>query len=355
MTQKDFDVELFATIFENMKNNAMNTLKIGSLLLILLTICGSCNKSRSKSNNSEATISITRFEQALFSADPAAIDRLIPEWKKQYGKFFDHFCYITHLGNPDDPNFPYRIRAFVTDYNNHRIYKRTMEVFPNLDLLTKELTNAFRNYNSYFPDKPVPEIYTYVSGFNQSALSDDSLLAIGLDKYLGSNEPLYREAGFYNYLITNMQPQKMVPDCMNFWAETEFLYNDSVDNLISHMIYKGMVMYFTDAMVPDFPDSLKWGFNTRQLKYLKSYEKVMWAYLIEHKQLFVTDKFTIDTYILEGPFTKDFGRDSPARAAVWIGYRIVESYINRNKGMTISDLMKINDYASILNGSGYNP
>ena len=74
-----------------------------------------------------------------------------------------------------------------------------------------------------------------------------------------------QEAGFYNYLVVNMHPGKIVPDCMNFWAETEFLFNDSVDNLISHMIYKGMLMYFTEAMLPDYPDSLKWGFRITNL------------------------------------------------------------------------------------------
>ncbi len=333
----------------------MNILKIGSFFLILLTICGSCHKNPLKSDVSAVKLSITRFEQELFSSDPSATDSLIPEWRKQYGEFFNHFCTIARLGNPDDPAFSYRLKGFLTDFNNYRIYKRTMEVYPNVDVLTRELNDAFDQYHTYFPGKKVPEVYTYVSGLNQSALTDDSLLAIGLDKYLGRNENIYKEAGFYNYLVVNMHPGKIVPDCMNFWAETEFLFNDSIDNLISHMIYKGMLMYFTEAMLPDYPDSLKWGFSNHELEYMKSYEKTMWAFLVEHKQLFVTDKFTIDKYILEGPFTKDFGRDSPARAAVWIGYRIVESYINRNKEVTLPEIMQITDYSKILNGSGYNP
>jgi len=152
-----------------------------------------------------------------------------------------------------------------------------------------------------------------------------------------------------------MHPKKIISDCMNFWGEMEFPFNDSVNNLIAIMIYRGRLLYFTSAMLPDQPDSLKCGFTQENLDYFSSSEKSMWAYLVENKLLFNTDKFTIDKLILEGPFTKDFGRGSPARAAVWIGYRIVQSYMARNSKITLPELMEENNYLKILNQSAYNP
>jgi len=81
----------------------------------------------------------------------------------------------------------------------------------------------------------------------------------------------------------------------------------------------------------------------------------MWATLIENKFLFSTDRFTIDKFILEGPFTKDFGRESPGRAAVWIGFRIVGAYMANNADVTLQQLMDDTDYMKILNQSTYNP
>jgi hypothetical protein len=251
--------------------------------------------------------------------------------------------------------FAERLKAFVTDYQNYLLFSRTMQVYPDLDQLTAQINEAFRHYLYYFPEKPLPRLYTFVSGMNQSAITDDSLLAIGLDRYLGVDEPIYRQAGIYNYLIRNMHKGKIVSDCMNFWGETEFAYNDSINNLVWNMIYQGRLLYFVSAMLPDQPDSLKWGYSSKNLDYLKKSEKSMWAFLIEHKLLFNTDRFTIDKYMLEGPFTHDFGRESPARAAVWIGYRIVESYMQRNSGVSFPDLMNEKDYMKILNLSGYNP
>jgi hypothetical protein len=340
-----------------MKMNANHLIKIGCILIFVFLFTGSCHINHSKADISDiaTNIKIIRFEQDLFAADPTLLEMYIPVWKKEYGKLFSHFCYVTHLGDPEDPLFAARLKAFVTDFNNYRLYKRTMEVFPDLDHLTADLNKAFRYYRYYFPDKPLPAIYTYISGLNQAAVTDDSLLAIGLDHFLGKDEAIYSEAGFYNYLIVKMVPEQIVPNCMSFWAETEFAYNDSVDNLITNMLFRGRLMYFTNALLPDQPDSVKWGFSAGELKYMNTAEKSMWAFLIEHKLLFNTDKFTIDKFILEGPFTKDFGRESPARAAIWIGYRIVEAYMHQNQSVTLQDLMKEKDYSKILNLSGYNP
>ncbi len=142
---------------------------------------------------------------------------------------------------------------------------------------------------------------------------------------------------------------------MTFWGETEFPFNDSVNSLIANMIYRGRLLYFNSAMLPNQPDSLKWGFTQKNLEFFGSAEKSIWAYLVEKKLLFNTDRFTIDKFIHEGPFTKDFGRGSPARAAIWIGYRIIQSYMARNPGIALSELMKENDYLKILNQSAYNP
>jgi len=336
--------------------SGMMKIKFWLIATVLLALTA-CKKDPFRVNTSgiKADVSITRFEQELFSVDPASLEQYVPQWKKNYGVFFRHFNHVVNLGNIDDPDYPERLRQFVTDRSNYIVYKRTQEVFPDLDALTNDLSNAFRHYRYYFPEKPIPQVITYVSGLNQSAVTDDSLLAVGLDKYLGVNEPLYSHIGIYKYLLVNMHPKKIPSDCMQFWGETEFPYNPSADNLISNMIYRGRLLYFTHAMLPDQPDSLNWGFTQQNLDYFNSAEKAMWAYLVESKLLFNTDRFTIEKFTLEGPFTKDFGRGSPARAAVWIGYRIVRSYMLRNREITFQELMEEDDYLKILNQSAYNP
>lgn len=324
-------------------------------IIILLVSCHQ-NANDEQVPADKIHISIDRSEQDLFSADPARPDSLVSFMQQHYGTFFEMFTQrIISIGDDNSRDFNHLLKAFVTDYDNYEAYQRVQQVFPSVGKLEGKLTGAFRRFLYHFPDKKVPRIVTFVSGFNYSVVSDSNLLAIGLDKYLGADEELYYRAGIYQYLRLNMHPDKIPSDCMRLWAETEFVYNDSVNNLLSAMVYQGKIMYFVKTMLPDEPDSLLWGFTGPQMKFCFSNEKQMWTYLVENKMLFKTDRFTIDKFTREGPFTSEFSSESPARAAVWVGYKIVEKYMKKNKNLSLETLMKEDDYQKILTLSGYNP
>lgn len=301
-------------------------------------------------------VSIDRFEQDMFSADPARIDSLVAMLQHRYGSFFELFTQqIVPLGDTGSTYFQESLKAFITHFDNYTVYQRVQQIFPDLEGLEAKLNDAFRHFLYHFPEKKVPRIITFISGFNYSVVSDSGLLGIGLDKYLGADEELYSRAGVYNYLRMNMHPGKIPSDCMRLLAETEFPYNDSVNNLLSAMVYGGKIMYLVKIMFPGEPDSLLWGFTPSQMKFCEANEKQMWTYLVEYQLLFKTDRFTIDKFTREGPFTTEFSRQSPARAAVWLGYKIVEKYMKRNKNLSPEELMKENDYQQILTLSAYNP
>ncbi len=325
-------------------------------VLLILISCGKGGNNIDISNI-DVDIEIKRFEKDLFEIDPSRIEENIMQLERKYGRFFQIFNYrIINIGNSQNQEYPELLRLFVTDYINYKLYERVMEVFPDLSELEKGFEQCFKRYKYYFRASPVPEIITYISGFNQSAVSDENILAVGLDKYLGRNEEFYKElGGLYDYLLLNMHRDKILSDCMRLWAITEFEFKDSVNNLISNMIYEGKIMYFVDAMLPYQPDTLIWGFTDVQMRFCRNNEKQMWTYIIENKLVFNTDKFRISQFIREGPFTKDFSRESPGRAAVWLGYNIVSAYMDKNKNLNLRNLMYESDYMKILNQSGYNP
>ncbi|MBN1415784.1 MAG: hypothetical protein JW973_11840 [Bacteroidales bacterium] len=304
----------------------------------------------------KVALSVERFEQDLFFGDPSRTDSIVSVLQQRYGTFFELFTQrIISIGKSSTPGFQERLKAFITHYDNYTAYQRVQQVFPSLDKLEDELTGAFRRFLYHFPEKQVPRVVTFVSGFNYSVVSDSNLLAVGLDKYLGSEEEFYSRAGIYRYIRLNMHPGKIPSDCMRLWAETEFAYCDSVNNLLTAMIYGGKIMYLIKTLFPDEPDSLLWGFTGPQMRFCTANEKQMWTYLVEYKLLFKTDRFTIDKFTREGPFTSEFSGRSPARAAVWIGYKIVEKYMKKNKKLSLKALMEENDYQKILTLSGYNP
>jgi hypothetical protein len=230
-----------------------------------------------------------------------------------------------------------------------------VELYPELSWLEDQLSDAFMRYRYYFPEKQVPAVYTFISGFNQSIVVGDSILAIGLDKYLGTDCEYYKRLGLHQYLVKNMTKDKILSDCISSWCSTEFVYNDSVDNVLSNMIYQGKIWYLTKSLLPGHPDHLIAGFTEDELAFCRNNEARMWEYLIEYKILFMSDRLTIQKFIGNGPFTKDFSTASPARAADWIGWRIVEKYAAGNRSLTMQEIMAENDFQKILALSKYNP
>ena len=213
-----------------------------------------------------------------------------------------------------------------------------MKLYPDISWIERDLQDGFRHYLYYFPGRRVPAVYTCITGFNNSIITGDSVLGIGLDRYLGSGSEYYRRLEIYKYLADRMTPENIVPDCIYGWGASEWEFSDlsyPADNVLSEMIHEGKLKYFEKCMLPEVSEGIIFGFSADQLKFCRNNEDQMWQYLIEKDLLFSTDQFTIRKLTGEAPFTSYFTNESPGRAAVWIGFRIVESYMMRNPDISL--------------------
>lgn len=332
------------------------TLIFFAVSIIIFSACKNNNKRNIDTSQINVNVEIKRLDKDIFEiniGDPADdINSLI----NKYGEFFELYnAKIIHLGNPYSKTYPDLLNGFITDFTMNEVYNKTMEVFPNLNTIENDLENAFKRYKYFFPEENIPALYTYIGGFNQSMVVSDSILGIGLDKYLGSDCVFYDRLGIANYLQQNMNPEMIPIDAVKAWALSEFVFNDSVDNVINNIIYHGKIQYFIDVMFPEKTDSLKCGFNEQELLWCINNEKQMWDYLIDQKLLFSTDYMLINKFVNPAPFTSGFPNESPGRATVWLGWQIVNTYMKRHSDVSVKDLMLENNYQKILTESHYKP
>lgn len=330
------------------------------LLIVTLLPLASCRKNHYRVRTASIKVSIEpeRLEKDLFTLDPGKVAEAVPSLKEKYGTFLQLFSYVINTGSINDPAFSDFLTRFCTDRQNNEVYEYVMKVFPDLNPVRESLERAFRHYRYYFPDRYIPQFYTCITGFNNSIITGDSVLAVSLDRYLGADCRYYPELGIYKYMSDRMTPDYILPDCMYGWAASEWTLDSAryeSDNLITEMIHDGKLKYFEKCMLPDTPDELIFGFTTAQMKFCRNNEFRMWQYLIEHNMLYSTDQFMIRKLTGEAPFTSYFTSDSPGRAAVWVGFRIVESYMIKNPGVKLGHLMNEADIQKILTGARYNP
>lgn len=325
---------------------------------ILITV--SCKRNHYKVDTSSisADISIKRLEQDLFGMDPAVIPTNLPSLKKKYGNFLQLFSYVINIGDVDDTVFSELLVSFVTDTLNYEVYEKVIQLYPDMNSCEKQLEEAFKHYLYYFPGNGIPDIITCISGFNASIITGDSVIGIGLDRYLGRDCEYYRMLEIYRYMSANMNPYNIVPDVMYGWAASEWDYeslNYAEDNVLAAIIHEGKLRYFEKCMLPRLNDTLIFGFTADQMKFCRNNEKQMWQYLIEYDLLFSTDRFVIRKLTGNAPFTSYFTNESPGRAATWLGFRIVESYMMKNNDISLNELMNDTDLQGLFEKAKYNP
>ncbi len=331
-----------------------------SLVLIFISFLVSCGRNQYRVNISSINlnIEIERLEKDLFSISPDEIARKVPFLKEKYKSFLQIFSYVINTGDINEPSFIDLLVAFCTDKQNNDVYALTMSTFPDIEEIEEGIEKAFRHYLYYFPGRKAPSVYTCISGFNSSIITGDSVMGIGLDRYLGVDCEYYNRLEIYSYLAARMTPDYIIPDCMYGWGASEWDFNEagySSENVFAKMVHEGKLRYFVKCMLPETSDEIIFGFTPDQMKFCRNNEAQMWLYLVENNLLFKTDFLTIRKLTGDAPFTSYFTNESPGRAAVWIGFRIIESYMKRNPGVSLGEMINNIDIQGILEQAKYNP
>jgi gliding motility-associated lipoprotein GldB len=325
-----------------------------AIILFVFFILSGCKDNPLDLDTSDIQIDIKvqRLEKELFSGiDEPKLDSL----KVKYGDFFARFVQdIIRAGYIEDPGLLPNLAFFINDNEMKEVYGDVIAKYPSFTAFEDEFKNAFKRYRYYFPDKKVPDIVTYVSGFNYALAANDSTLGVGLDFFLGRDYKFYKLIGFPNYKTLSMAPEYLVSDAIKGWVATEFEFDPIDENLLNHMVHHGKIMYILDALMPSVHDTIKIAYTKDQLEWSKSNESHTWAYLIDKDLLFTTNPKEIMKFMNEGPFTSGLPKESPGRLGVWIGWQIVRQYMRQQDETDLYALMN-KDEREILKDSKYKP
>ena len=322
-----------------------------ALAIVLIFIFNIKNSETTKTN----VINIYRFEQSLFATNESKIDKDILEWEKRLGAFFESFNYEILRTNSKQENYKQELLQFISHPDMREAFDTLIKKYPNVNFLETELSEAFDRYNQYFPQKVLPKVVTYFSGFNFGVVTNDTILAIGLDYFLGKDCSFYKRLNSPKYMRLKNQSKFILPFCFEAIANNEFSDFNSENNFLSQMIYKGKIMYFLDVILPQFSNADKLRFSQDQLNWCKENESNIWAYFIDNEILYSTDIKKINSYINYAPFAKGMPKESPGRIAYWMGWNIVKTYMDNKKNITIEQLMENTNPQEILQQSRYKP
>jgi len=261
---------------------------------------------------------------------------------------------VIFIDRTDSIGFFDRLRNFFSEPTLMSLYQKQQEVFADVTSHEKELSTGLSLLLEEFPELNLPKIYMHVSGLNQNIIVTDSILSLSADKYLGSDFPLYQEF-FYDYQRQRMNPEQVVPDYLLGFLYSEFPFEGNENVLLERMLYEGKIHYILSQILPKRNAWETFGYTKEQYEWCEKSESRIWKTILQQKQLYTTDYMVTSQFINDAPYTAPLTSSSPGRVGIWIGYRIVTSFMKNNPKTTLSELIETTNYQNFLKEARYKP
>ncbi|HWK57824.1 MAG TPA: hypothetical protein VNQ80_10815 [Parapedobacter sp.] len=327
-------------------------------LIISLFSCG--RTERVDVSHVDVDITIERFDQALDSITPTNIVAKNREWLQHYGFFYaDYMQYMLEAGNPLDSAHIASVLKKVIATDDFKALKASVyETFPDMGAQEAGLTDAFKHLKYYFPAIDIPRIIAFFSGFAVQTPIGEGYVGIGLDMFLGAESKFYPalRSSIPQYLSLRFTPENMVPRVVESYVRGTLYPQDALDvSLLQHMVYQGKVMYVMEQVLPSVADSLIIGYTADQWQWANHFERDIWAWFLQENLLYESDYNRIQKYLGEAPFTPELGEqnESAPKLGVFIGWKMVSGYMERNPDVSLAELLGMKDAQKILEESRY--
>lgn len=303
-------------------------------------------------------IKIRRFDQDLFALDTANLEAGMQQLGQRYPEMFPLFAteIIHDQSNPDETPTE-AIRGFLFAPEVRHLYDTVQQVYGDLRWLESDLTQMFKFYKYYFPEKPVPEVVAMVSEFVTDAFSaGDNLCGIGLDMFLGENYPAYFTIENTSpYYIRRQLKKEYIPVRLAKALAQNVADAPPGERLLDQMLHNGKMLYIVDCLLPAVPDSMKMGYTREQMEGSYANEAGVWARILEQNLLYSTEAKKLKKLVSPSPNAPVVFQEAPGEIGNWLGWQIVKAYVKRHPNTTMQELLNFTDSQKFLEQSKYKP
>jgi hypothetical protein len=256
---------------------------------------------------------------------------------------------------PNDSVFINEVFKKITHPSFDTLLLESRRVFGNGSDLEKQFEEAFSNLKYYYPEFEAPRVETIVNGLDTDLFVSDSLIVVGLDSFLGKDGK-YRP-NVYEYLLRQYNKENIVPSCMLLYGiSNRFNKTDENDKtVLADMVAYGKSFYFAKHMLPCVPDSIFIWYTPEEIKGSRKNQDLIWKRFVQDDILFSTSHMVKQKYLGERPKTLEVGPECPGRIAQFVGWQVVNTYMEEKPEVTLPQLMNERSGPKIFRESKYKP
>ena len=282
-------------------------------------------------------IEIIRFEKEFYNSNEKELDNLIVKYPFLFPNQFPKSIWINK----------------INDSIENDLYNYSLIEFKDYNFNSSEVKSIFNNANNILENFKPPKLITLISksDFNERIIYSGPYLFISLNLYFGSNYYVNTP----NYLSLKMN-KLFIPNDIAFKISEKYVQSKDDRTLLSKMIQYGKILYLNKLLNNEEEDWVIFNTNPKKMKWTNDNEFEIWSYFVENEYFFNTNIDLRSRFISLSPYSKfnlDIDKESPGAVGRWLGYKIVDSYMNNNKS-TINELIDLDHY-TIFKNSKYKP
>ncbi len=313
-------------------------------------------------SNIEVDYNIIRVEDKLMNIDTNNIEKSIKDFYSEYPDFAPIFFENILPYYKKESSIEENTINFVRDSSILYLYNIVHNKYGNFSKIENELDKALAYYKYYFPIGEVPDIYTYISGFGYQrfifSLGDKKDgIGLGLDMFL-DKEIDYKayfpkDPQFSDYNVRTFDENHIVQKTLDVIISDKLgTYNGN--KMIEEMVYYGKNIYIINKLLPYTNDSIIMNYSREQLEWCDNNEYEMWTFFKNQKLLFESNPKKIAKYINPAPFSPGMEEIAPGRTGIYIGWKIVEAYMEEYPDLGLDDLIRV-PLIEVYKNSKYKP
>ena len=281
-------------------------------------------------------IEVIRFEKEFYSSKDGELDALINKYPYLFPNQFSDSVWLNKKN----------------DSIELELYRKSSQVFSDFNFNSKKLKTIFSKAKSLEAFK-YPTIVSLINkgNFEDRVIYADSLLFVSLNFYLGSS--YYNNVP--NYISERMEISHISND-IAYKISEKFVNNLEDRTLLSNMITHGKILYINKLINASEEDWIIFNTTKEKLVWAIENEFEIWSYFVEKELFYDTDLDLRSRFMSPAPYSKfnlDIDKKSPGGIGRWLGFKLVNSYMNHNQ-ITVDQLLNIDHY-TIFKNSKYKP
>ncbi len=328
--------------------NISQRILIFSFVLLIV----SCKNNALEINTEKVdfTLNSMNFSSEFLTKNVLDIQKL-NAYKKNYPEVFSyHFGYCYGTGITVDSVSNNKLELFYRSDYIQKVQKRCNEKFPDVTTQNKQIEEGFKHLKAHLPASKFPKNLLYInSNFASSAFCTKNEIVIGLERYLGAKTDVIQElppSQFYDWIKEAMDSRYLERDAVCAWIITHIISPSEDQTNIEAIIEWGKIIYLTEAAFPTMEKSKIIRYSEKNYNWAIANEKNFWDFIVKQNLLFTKSQEDQRNLLAEGPFTAGLPQKAPDRLGQFLGWRIIQSYMEQNN-VTVAEMVKI-PYQEIL-------